>query len=90
MAYTAAKLTELQNCASTLSNSVLQRGFASGIDGRCQRASRQRRAGKRGKGMKIMAIVIALSQFGSTARRVAVDGTAPRGLLSQFLARDSD
>ena len=33
------KLSELQNCASTLSNLVLPRDFASGFDGRCQRAS---------------------------------------------------
>ena len=39
MAHAAAKLSELQNCASTLSNLVLQRDFASGFDGRCQRAS---------------------------------------------------
>src|SRR6476660_969377 len=39
MAHAAAKLSELQNCASTLSNLVLPRDFASGIDGRCQRAS---------------------------------------------------
>src|SRR5262245_17655731 len=80
MAHAAAKLSELQNCASPLSNLVLQRDIASSFNGRCQRASRQRRAGrrrmlhrcnvrygkgggseigptKRGKGMKIMAIV---------------------------------
>jgi hypothetical protein len=80
MAHAAAKLSELQNCTSTLSNLVLQRDFASGFDGRCQRASRQSaldeeecfidatfvmaKGGgseigptKRGKGMKIMAIV---------------------------------
>src|SRR6516165_6430580 len=44
MAHAAAKLSELQNCASTLSILVLQRDFASGFDGRCQRASRKRRA----------------------------------------------
>ena len=34
------KLSELQNCGVlTLSNLVLQRDFASGFDGRCQRAS---------------------------------------------------
>ena len=31
MAHAAAKLSELQNCASTLSNLVLQRDFASGL-----------------------------------------------------------
>ena len=39
MAHAAAKLSELQNCASTLSNLMLQQDFASGFDGRCQRAS---------------------------------------------------
>ena len=39
MAHAAAKLSELQNCALTLSNLVLPRDFASGFDGRCQRAS---------------------------------------------------
>ena len=34
MAHAAAKLSELQNCASTLSNLVLPRDFASGFDGR--------------------------------------------------------
>src|ERR1700722_4985606 len=53
MAHAAAKLSELQNCASTLSNLVLPRDFASGFDGHCQRASPTRR----GKGIKIMAIV---------------------------------
>src|ERR1700758_1157074 len=38
MAHAAAKLSELQNCASTLSNLVLPRDFASGFDGRCQRS----------------------------------------------------
>src|ERR1700730_6268349 len=32
MAHAAAKLSELQNCASTLSNLVLPRDFASGFD----------------------------------------------------------
>src|SRR4029077_2318117 len=40
MAHAAAKLSELQNCASPLSNLVLQRDFASSFNGRCQRASR--------------------------------------------------
>jgi hypothetical protein len=40
-----AKLSELQDCASTLSDLVLQRDFASGLDGHCQQALRQRRAG---------------------------------------------
>ena len=35
MAHAAAKLSELQNCASTLSNLVLPRDFASGFDRRC-------------------------------------------------------
>ena len=39
MAHAAAKLSELQNCALTLSNLGLPRDFASGFDGRCQRAS---------------------------------------------------
>src|SRR5215472_9579897 len=47
MAHAAAKLSELQNCASPLSNLVLQRDIASSFNGRCQRASRQRRAGRR-------------------------------------------
>src|SRR6201988_5145530 len=47
MAHAAAKLSELQNCSSALSNLVLQRDFASSFDGCCQRASRQRRAGRR-------------------------------------------
>src|SRR5262249_31184273 len=35
MAYAAAKLSELQNCASAPSNLVLQRDFASSFNGRC-------------------------------------------------------
>src|SRR6476646_6624768 len=80
MAHAAAKLSELQNCASTLSNLVLQRDFASGFT---DVANELRENGaldeeecfidatfvmakgggskigptKRGKGMKIMAIV---------------------------------
>ena len=80
MAHAAAKLSELQNCASTLSNLVLQRDFASGFDGRSNELRENgaldeeecfidatfvmAKGGgseigptKRGKGMKIMAIV---------------------------------
>ena len=45
MAHAAAKLSELQNCASTLSNWCCNEILRLGFDGRCQRAFRQRRAG---------------------------------------------
>jgi len=45
MAHAAAELSELQNCASSVSVLVPQRRFASSSDGCCQRTSRQRGSG---------------------------------------------
>ena len=47
VAHAASDLSELQNRASPVSVLMLQRGFASNSDGCCQRASRQRGAGRR-------------------------------------------
>src|SRR5512143_3596875 len=49
MAHVAAELSELQNGASAISDLVARWSFASCADGRCQRASRERSAGRRGE-----------------------------------------